>query len=487
MNDAAASRDELARAYATALQAYVSGAGESALVRAYELGRQASSAGMGVLELALIHHQALLGLPPAGSAGAPAIAVAGQFLAESLSPFEMTLRSYQDNARLLGLSDTLVQQNAEIDRAREQLRAILDATTAVIYLKDAQGRYLFVNRQFQQVFGCDREQVLGRRDDEVLPAPVASAFRTDDGEVLAGRVPRELERTIAARDGPRTYISLKFPLLDAEGAAYGVCCVATDITERKRAEEAAQRAREAAERERHLQQAVQARDEFIAIASHELRTPLTSLELHLANFRRLARTSPRLALSEPEVQSRCDAIARQADRLAALVNTFLDVARITAGRLELTPERVDLPQLVREVLERMQEAIQWSRSSVAVSSDGPVVGSWDRAGLQTVVANLLSNALKFGEGKPIEITTRAEGDRARLTVVDHGMGISPDDQERIFERFERAVPSRHFGGFGIGLWVARQTLEALGGTIRSTSEPGCGSTFVVELPLARRA
>ena len=121
----------LAREYAEALHAYVSGAGEAALTRAYELGRTAAGAGLGILDVAMLHHDALARLPPPTAAGRAPVEMAAQFLSESLSPFEMTLRSYQANARLLGLSETLSRQNAEIDRAREQLRTILDATTAV--------------------------------------------------------------------------------------------------------------------------------------------------------------------------------------------------------------------------------------------------------------------------------------------------------------------------------------------------------------------
>src|SRR3990172_8547745 len=232
-------RESLASAYAAALRDYVSGAGEAALTRAYELGRRAASSGVGILELAMMHHEALLGLPPIGSTGnPPPLVMAAQFFTESLSPFEMTLRSYQANARLLGLSETLAAQNAEIDRAREQLRTILDATTALIYLKDAEGRYLFVNGQFEKVFGVRREQVIGRADEGLLPGAAARTLRRDDLQVLQERAPQELEETIPTGDGPHTYISLKFPLVDGTSAPYAICCVATDITERKRADEA---------------------------------------------------------------------------------------------------------------------------------------------------------------------------------------------------------------------------------------------------------
>ncbi len=475
--------EALTREYAAALREYVSGGGEAALTHAYELGRKASTMGIGILELAIAHHDALLALPAKGAGDRPPVAMAAQFLAESLSPFEMTLRSYQANARLLGLSETLAQQNAEIDRSREQLRTILDATTAVIYLKDAEGRYLFVNHQFEKVFGLSRERVSGKLDEEVLPPAAARTLRGDDLLVVEARAPRELEETIPTSDGPHTYISLKFPLLDAGDVAYGVCCVATDITERKRAAEAFQRAREATERERQLNEAVQARDQFLAIASHELKTPLTALELQISSLRRLTKSNPDAAVSDERVRSRFERIAGQVGRLSALIEDIIDIGRITSGRLKLTPTRIDLGELVRGVLGRAQDAIHRSGSEVALRVTAPVIGTWDRDRLEAVVTHLVSNAVKFGSGKPIEITIDAADDRAALSVRDHGIGISVEDQKRIFERFERAVSERHYGGFGIGLWVARQMVEAHGGKIRVLSRHGEGSEFRVELPL----
>lgn len=473
----------LAQEYASALRAYVAGAGEAALTQAYELGRAAAGAGLGLIDLAMMHGEALRDLPAAGDGCRPAIAMAAQFLAETLSPFEMTLRSYQANARLLGLSETLARQNAEIDRAREQLRTILDATTAVIYLKDAAGRYLFVNRQFQEVFGLDRDAVIGRIDDEVLPPPVAGTLQRGDAGVLEARAPRQLEETVAGRDGPRTYLSLKFPLLDPHGDPHGVCCVATDITERKRAEEAVLRAAEAAARERQLARALEARDQFLTVASHELRTPLTSLELQVEALLRLGRSAQAPPVSDARVQARCDAIVKQVKRLTVLIDTLLDVAKITSGRLELCRERLDLAEVVRGVLASSQDAIRRSGSEVHLRAGEPVVGTWDRASLETAVSHLVSNAVKFGAGRPVGIDVAAAGDRAVLTVRDQGIGISAEDQRRIFERFERAVSERHFGGFGVGLWVARQAAEAHGGTIRVRSGPGDGAEFTVELPL----
>jgi PAS domain S-box-containing protein len=351
-------------------------------------------------------------------------------------------------------------------------------------MKDAEGRYLFVNRQFGEVFGLRREEVVGKLDEELLPPDVARMLHGHDLQVLAARAPQELEEIIPASDGAHTYLSLKFPLLDAQGVPYGMCCVATDITERKRAEEALQRARDAAERERHLQETVQARDQFLAITSHELKTPLTSLRLQVAILRRLAGSNPE-AISGERVQTKCDMIVRQVDRLTVLINDLIEVGRITSGRLSLSRQTLDLAEIVRVVVARSWDAIERSGSEIALRA-APAVGSWDRLLLETVVAHLVSNALKFGGGKPIDIEVRATADRATLSVRDRGIGISLEDQRRIFERFERAVSERNFGGFGLGLWVARQAVEAHGGKVEVQSDGG-GSVFTVELPLRDEA
>ena len=121
-------------------------------------------------------------------------------------------------------------------------------------------------------------------------------------------------------------------------------------------------------------------------------------------------------------------------------------------------------------------------SELKLRSEGPVVGLWDPERIDSVITNLLGNAIKYGEGKPITVGVDDLGGEARITVHDVGIGIAPEDQERIFGRFERAVSIRHYGGFGVGLWISRQIVEAHGGRIEVTSAPGGGSVFAVVLP-----
>jgi signal transduction histidine kinase len=144
---------------------------------------------------------------------------------------------------------------------------------------------------------------------------------------------------------------------------------------------------------------------------------------------------------------------------------------------------VDLTAVTREVLDQFAAELARAGCATELEAPHPVLGRWDPLRIEQVVANLLSNACKYGAGKPIRISVEVNGDRARLSVRDHGIGIAPADRERIFERFERAASARHYGGLGLGLYITRQVVEAHGGTIRVVSHTGAGSTFAVELPL----
>jgi signal transduction histidine kinase len=224
--------------------------------------------------------------------------------------------------------------------------------------------------------------------------------------------------------------------------------------------------------------AVHARDEFLSIASHELRTPLMTLHLRLASLSEVlpaekCGTAPRAML---------DSAVRQADRLMGLVDGLLDVSRITSGRMTLQLDQFDLCDAVSEVADHFQEAANKAGVRIAVATHGPIVGAWDRLRIEQILSNLVGNAIKYAPQTPVEIDARRTGGSATVTVRDHGGGIAPEDVERVFGQFERAVTARHLGGLGMGLYIARQIAIAHGGTIHVDSTPGEGAAFVLELP-----
>jgi signal transduction histidine kinase/FixJ family two-component response regulator len=229
------------------------------------------------------------------------------------------------------------------------------------------------------------------------------------------------------------------------------------------------------------QQAVQSRDEFLSIASHELRTPLTALQLHIQGLQELARKQ-QPGWADERLLRRLRRSARALGRLGQLVEELLDVSRISSGSLELTREPVDLAALAREVVGRSDDEARHAGCGLVLEVSGPVVGDWDRGRLEQVLASLLSNAMKYGAGRPVEVEVEAVDGMALLRVVDHGIGVPPGDADRIFGRFERAAPSRHYGGLGLGLFLTRHIVEAHGGSVGATTTPAGGATFTVSLP-----
>jgi signal transduction histidine kinase len=229
------------------------------------------------------------------------------------------------------------------------------------------------------------------------------------------------------------------------------------------------------------QRALTAREDFLAVASHELKTPLTSLQIAVQALLVKARddaTRGGRPFGEPLLR----AVDRSATRLGALVDDLLDISRLTSEASPPVRHPVDLGEVVDEVVDALTDTLRSAGCTLSKAVRAPTRGAWDRSWLVRIVTNLLSNAAKYGRGGPIDVALEGGDDVARLIVRDHGIGIAPEQQARIFERFEKAVSIRHYGGFGLGLWSARRMVEALGGSIRVESRVGEGAVFTVELP-----
>ena len=227
---------------------------------------------------------------------------------------------------------------------------------------------------------------------------------------------------------------------------------------------------------RNAEEALRARDEFLMIAAHEIRGPITSIHLAVQALMK--------GKLQPAVSARAfELIEREDRRLSRFIDVLLDLGRLRTGQLQLQVEEVDLADAVQDVVARVRAEVATSGSPVTVRAQPNVVGEWDRFRLEQLVTNLLSNAVKFGLGKPIELTVSSADGWARLAVRDHGIGIDPSAQHRIFLPFERNVSVRHYGGLGLGLHIVSTIVGAMGGTIEVESAPGAGATFVVELPL----
>ena len=240
------------------------------------------------------------------------------------------------------------------------------------------------------------------------------------------------------------------------------------------------------EAQAQLEESVRVRQDFLSIAGHELKTPLTSVLLNLRAVDKSLQDGARA--DDSRLRARWQALSRQIGRLEGLVDQLLDVSRITAGKVVLAPERIDLGELVREVVDRFSPP-STEAATILVHVATAIEGSWDRLRLEQILTNLLSNAVKYGAGRPIAVEIGVTGPEADaevwIAVRDRGIGMSAEDLGRVFGRFERAASTRNYGGLGLGLWIVRQVVEAMGGSISAESEPGHGSTFTVRLP--RRA
>jgi signal transduction histidine kinase len=230
--------------------------------------------------------------------------------------------------------------------------------------------------------------------------------------------------------------------------------------------------------EEELRDAQRVRDDFLCVAGHELRTPLTVLRLQLASL--LAHNGGHLS-QDPRTERRLAGLATQTERLARLAERLLDVSQMgDVPALQL--REINLTDVVRDSVAGCADLAAAAGCQVRVIADPSVMGRWDPDRLEQIVQDLLSNAFKYGSGADVRVQVRALGPRAELVVRDGGLGIPADDQQRIFERFERHFPSESYGGLGLGLWIARRLVEAHGGEIRVESSPGKGATFTVNLP-----
>jgi signal transduction histidine kinase len=231
-----------------------------------------------------------------------------------------------------------------------------------------------------------------------------------------------------------------------------------------------------------LQSAVRARDEFLAVAGHELKTPVTALYLQAQAWQRRLIRAEQTGERRPTVEA-WNRQVKGLERLTGLIDELLDVSGINRGKLELNREQLDLREVVEEVISRYTDVLADSKSNVTVHTPESVWGHYDRMRVEQVLSNLLTNALKYGEGQPVHIDLRKEKDQAVVCVQDQGRGIAPEDQHRIFECFERAEPEPSTTGFGVGLWIVRQIVDATGGSIDVDSTLGKGSAFTVRMPL----
>ncbi|WPU66502.1 sensor histidine kinase [Peredibacter starrii] len=235
--------------------------------------------------------------------------------------------------------------------------------------------------------------------------------------------------------------------------------------------------------EKDLRDAIKARDEFLSLASHELKTPLSSLRLQVQLRKRKFEMGNLDEFSPERIPALLHDDERHLNRLIRLVDDMLDVSRLATGKFQLSIEETDLGAVVLEVVNRFRPLLESSEIDINLDTAARVVGQWDSHRIEQVVTNLLTNAMKYGEGNPIYIRISKLGDKGLLTVRDEGIGIAEVDNKRIFDQFERVASQDEVSGLGLGLYITKQFVEAHGGKIHVDSKLNEGSTFTVELPI----
>jgi len=379
------------------------------------------------------------------------------------------LRDPDGNAVQLAIIEDVSEEKRLADalaRSERRFARLRDSGLLGIYEHDESGLLTDANDAFLAMIGRSRDEVArGTLRIEDVIGPDSAHELSPDGAMPVH------EARFLRKDGREG------TLLGGAVANGVVVGFTLDVTALREAE--LLRARSALELERSLR----ARDDFLSLLAHELRNPLTPLTMQVISLR-TAIAAAKGQVDGAWVDRQLDIVQRAAARLTRLTEELLTVSRTTVGGFSLTREDLDLVALVRGVVARSLPELERARCAVNVDAKGAVRGSWDRLALERVMTQLLSNAMKYGAGRPVDISVVGRDGSARLTIRDHGIGIGEEDRPHLFERFARFAPLQNYGGFGVGLWLVRRVVEAHGGNVAAVDPEGEGAKFVIELPRA---
>lgn len=374
-------------------------------------------------------------------------------------------------------------------RSESRFRRLAESNLLGITHVTVGGKVLEANQYFYDLVGYSREDFdSGGIGWDTITAPeFLEVQREYVRQVLRDGSAPPFEKAYIRKDGKRIWALVGSALL--AGTDDEMITMILDITERK----ALQKEREdlllqETRAHQEAEKTIRVREEFLTSASHELRTPLTPLKLWIQLERQMIRTEPlaSLPLAEKLLRS-VDLMDYQVNRMENLVESMLSVLAIDAGNLVLDRSECDLSELVRSVIQRYRLPIDRARCLLRTDLPVGIRGIWDPQKLKQAIASLLENAIKFGAAHSIEISAGQRGETAYVAIRDHGIGLTPEVKRNLFVRFQKNVPIQHYGGLGLGLYVAKSIAEAHGGTIRSESKTDGGAVFTIELPAATQA
>jgi PAS domain S-box-containing protein len=400
------------------------------------------------------------------------------------------------SARVLALQSRSAQARADLERsaaeARNLLQSIMDASVTPIYAFDREGRALLMNTACARVIGQPVERLLGQTRAAMHSQQYAASHDAVDQQVFESGQPISVEERAQGEHGERVFLSMKFPLRSVDGAIVAVGGVSTEITELRQAQEAAAnanvrleeavlaRTQELVEARDRAEQADRAKTTFLSTVSHELRTPLNSI----IGFTDIVVQGLAGPLNQ-EQQHQLAIVQESAHILLELINEILDISRIEAGKLQLTPQEFDLAELLQRRVDALASSA--SRKGLRIETRiAPSVGRMtsDPMRVAQIVSNLLSNAIKFTDHGTVTLDATGDDDQVIIVVHDTGSGITPEDIARLFRPFVQVGGNgkQNRDGTGLGLVISQYLAHAMGGAIAVRSTPGAGSQFELALP-----
>jgi PAS domain S-box-containing protein len=373
--------------------------------------------------------------------------------------------------------DEQVKIEAELIESQHQFKRMADSIPHIIWTSKADGYLDFYNARYYEFTGMDYEKgELNQSWEPIIHPDDYQSTLEIWNKSLATGTPYHVEYRFRDRfsGGYRWFLGLALPVRDNSGEIvkwFGSC---TDIEDQKHLAEKIKNQKE------DLQDALLARDEFLSIASHELKTPLTSLKLHSQIFKRGILKGIPEAYSHRRIDALAGQVEKQVFKLNRLVDDMLDISRIRTGKLTLQPQKFDLNELINEVLEILNEQFIFSNyPKPIINKDFESISVfWDRIRIEQVLINLLTNAIRYGNGKQIHLTIKTTEDIISLNLKDHGIGIAKENLDKIFYRFEKIKNPYEVSGLGLG----KQIVDAHAGKLWVESELGVGSEFKIEMP-----
>ena len=386
----------------------------------------------------------------------------------------------------------------KVRQSEEVFRRIFDGIKDyAIFTLDLNGNVTSWNEGAKRIKGYESHEVLGKN---------FSIFYLHE-DITTGKCSYELEEALTTgryeeegwrrrKDGTFFWASVVLSVIRNEKfEPIGFTKITRDMTDRKRAEDLLKmsfsdlekkidkRTNELITTNLKLQEAIKIRDEFLSVASHELKTPLTPLKLQTQMISKSIKSGLFKNYDEKKLQKIIGVFEMSINRLSSLVDNLLDVSRLSHKEIILQKEEMNLKTFFEQVMEHYRSAIDLSKSEVRLLAPEDVVGLFDSLRIEQVFSNLLTNALKYGDQKPITITLKKINDQAVLTFQDQGIGIPEVYKSKIFDRYEKIEDHRNISGLGLGLYIIKEIVVAHGGKIDVESEVGKGTSFEVVLPL----